>query len=110
LLVSALVSIGLIAFETTCNLLLLKKQSLSPFILVIYFLTAIFISNRASKKQLTIEKLQKLKTEYAQRRVHPLILFSFMIVLFLILLFIGPFISVLINGGEIFGERINGII
>jgi phosphotransferase system glucose/maltose/N-acetylglucosamine-specific IIC component len=109
-LTSAFSAVGLVLYETIYNFLTHKKPPLSPFIVIIYLLIVIYFSNKILTAWLTKEKLNDLKSKYNQPRFPPFIVYTLMILLFLILLFSGPFISTLINGGEILGERINGIL
>lgn len=110
LLTSAFSSVSLILFETTSYFLAHKKISLNPLIIITCLLAVVYFSNKFLTKWLTKEKLNEIKNKYKEIQLHPLIVYLFMIVLFLILLLSGPVLSILINGGEFFGERVNGIL
>jgi phosphotransferase system glucose/maltose/N-acetylglucosamine-specific IIC component len=106
---SVFLTVGLIAYETINYFLTHKKTPLSPFILMTYLLIVIYLSNKILKRWLTKEKLNGFKNKYQERRLHPFIVYTLMILLMLILLLSVPFISTLIYGGEIFGDRINSL-
>lgn len=110
LLVATLSSFALIIFETTSNFIFHKKLPIHPITIAITLSIFIFFSDKYLKKQLTEEKLKHLKAKYQRKRLHALVVYLVMITLFITMLFAGAIFSIIINGGEIFGEKIKGIL
>ena len=107
---AGLLSLFIPSFDITNLFVFDGKLKINLIWLIGFSIIFLYLLNHRYKKLFNKERLMELHTKYKLKPWPSPIVYITSIITYLLVLFLGPILSVLLTGGEILGEKIHGLL